>query len=177
MGYDLLMNNFNFHSFTKALLCLVAPMVLLTSAQAEEPSAKTTTEIYQDWQYSCVERNKTTTCEVVQSAVNNQGGVVSQLSAVMNPDGNPQIQIILPHFIHLQKEIAMEVPDQLKLSVQPLFCDPRACYVIQSEQKVLNALKEGDKLDLEVDLISGEKLGVSYSLLGFNAAFNRLSSE
>ena len=171
------MNNGTLHIFIKTFLSLATSIFLLTAAQAEEPSAKTTTEIYQDWQYSCVERNKTTTCEVVQSAVNNQGGVVSQLSAVINPDGNPQIQIILPHFIHLQKEIAMEVPDQLKLSVQPLFCDPRACYVIQSEQKVLNALKEGDKLDLEVDLISGEKLGVSYSLLGFNAAFNRLSGE
>ena len=171
------MNNGTLHIFIKTFLSFATSIFLLTAAQAEEPSAKTTTEIYQDWQYSCVERNKTTTCEVVQSAVNNQGGVVSQLSAVINPDGNPQIQIILPHFIHLQKEIAMEVPDQLKLSVQPLFCDPRACYVIQSEQKVLNALKEGGKLDLEVDLISGEKLGVSYSLLGFNAAFNRLSGE
>lgn len=163
--------NFNF------VFAFIITSLFFLNASAEEPSSKTTTEIYQDWQYSCVEREGTSNCEVVQSAVNSQGGVVSQISAVINPDQKPQVQIILPHFINLQKEISLNIPNQLKLSLQPLFCDPRACYVVLTEEKIFKSLNDGEKLELEVDLISSEKLGISYSLRGFKAAYSRMTGN
>jgi len=163
--------NFNF------VFAFIITSLFFLNASAEEPSSKTTTEIYQDWQYSCVEREGTSKCEVVQSAVNSQGGVVSQISAVINPDQKPQVQIILPHFINLQKEISLNIPNQLKLSLQPLFCDPRACYVVLTEEKIFKSLNDGEKLELEVDLISSEKLGISYSLRGFKAAYSRMAGN
>ena len=159
----------SFFFFFGLILLISSPQIF-----AEEPSAKTTTEIYQDWQYSCVEKNASINCEVVQSAVNNQGGVVSQLSAIVTPEDTPQLQIILPHFVNLQKDVALDIPDQIKLSVEPLFCDPRACYILLTDNKLFKSMKEGNELLLDVDLISGEKLKISYSLSGFGSAFDRL---
>ncbi len=165
-----------------AVLCIgmaAAPAPLAAQGEAEQDSAETETEQFEDWTLWCRPASETQprTCRMHQQAVAQDGGkpVLKFLVGRFGPEKVLGAVIFVPIGVRLPPGLGIQV-DERPLHTYPFeICGPKRCQA--------RAILEGDLLeDLKAGLIgyvkfqnaAGQVLIVPVSLKGFTAALRAL---
>lgn len=165
-----------------AVLCIgvaAAPAPLAAQGEAEQDSAETETEQFEDWTLWCRPESETQprTCRMHQQAVAQDGGkpVLKFLVGRFGPEKVLGAVIFVPIGVRLPPGLGIQV-DERPLHTYPFeICGPKRCQA--------RAILEGDLLeDLKAGLTgyvkfqnaAGQVLIVPVSLKGFTAALRAL---
>jgi len=160
------------------LLVSASLLLLASSISAEEPSGRTVTETFTDWQLVCVEQGKVKRCEVKQTLVNQDNNVVAVITVAKKPDNELLLQLTLPHLLDLTKAVAVSVDGATPRTYPFRFCNKAACFVLAEDKKLFAAFKKGSAGVLAVKPIgTAETMNLNYSLKGFSAALKSLKDS
>ena len=144
-----------------------------------QPDAKITSESYKDWTYNCLMSSDEEQCEIVAKIASSDGGTFAQLSFQINKDGlDPLFQIAVPTLIDLKKPVDLKVDSSPLVELGYSFCNPQACFVAERASiELINALKVGNELVMELRSVVNGDITAKVSLLGFSDAFARLEGQ
>ena len=144
-----------------------------------QPDAKITNEQYKDWTYNCLMSSAEEQCEIVTKILSSDGGTFAQLSFQINKDElDPLFQIAVPTLIDLKKPVDLKVDNSPLVELGYSFCNPQACFVAERASiELINALKGGNELVMQLRSVVNGDITAKVSLLGFTDAFARLVGQ
>ena len=135
-------------------------------------------ENFDAWQFTCVEEQKQKICELRELVFDpNTEEVVSYLSITINPENLTQMQIAFPHAVNLKSPVSLQIDDKDPLELDYAFCNQSACFVAEIiGENFVNFFKAGNQVNLKILLLDNRQANITYSLSGFTAGYNKLSS-
>ena len=135
-------------------------------------------ENFDAWQFTCVEEQKQKICELRELVFDpNTEEVVSYLSITINPENLTQMQIAFPHAVNLKSPVSLQIDDKDPLELDYAYCNQSACFVAEIiGENFVNFFKAGNQVDLKILLLDNRQATITYSLSGFTAGYNKLSS-
>ena len=135
-------------------------------------------ENFDAWQFSCVEEQKQKICELRELVFDpNTEEVVSFLSITINPENLTQMQIAFPHAVNLKSPVSLQIDDKDPLELDYAYCNQSACFVAEIiGENFVNFFKAGNQVNLKILLLDNRQANITYSLSGFTAGYNKLSS-
>ena len=130
------------------------------------------------WQFTCVEEQKQKICELRELVFDpNTEEVVSYLSITINPENLTQMQIAFPHAVNLKSPVSLQIDDKDPLELDYAYCNQSACFVAEIiGENFVNFFKAGNQVNLKILLLDNRQATITYSLSGFTAGYNKLSS-
>ena len=136
-------------------------------------------ENFDAWQFTCVEEQKQKICELRELVFDpNTEEVVSYLSITINPENLTQMQIAFPHAVNLKSPVSLQIDDKDPLELDYAYCNKSACFVAEIiGENFVNFFKAGNQVNLKILLLDNRQATITYSLSGFTAGYNKLSSE
>ena len=135
-------------------------------------------ENFDAWQFTCVEEQKQKICELRELVFDpNTEEVVSYLSITINPENLTQMQIAFPHAVNLKSPVSLQIDDKDPLELDYAYCNQSACFVAEIiGENFVNSFKAGNQVNLKILLLDNRQATITYSLSGFTAGYNKLSS-
>ena len=135
-------------------------------------------ENFDAWQFTCVEEQKQKICELRELVFDpNTEEVVSFLSITINPENLTQMQIAFPHAVNLKSSVSLQIDDKDPLELDYAYCNKSACFVAEIiGENFVNFFKAGNQVNLKILLLDNRQATITYSLSGFTAGYNKLSS-
>ena len=135
-------------------------------------------ENFDAWQFTCVEEQKQKICELRELVFDpNTEEVVSYLSITLNPENLTQMQIAFPHPVNLKSPVSVQIDDKDPLELDYAYCNQSACFVAEIiGENFVNFFKAGNQVNLKILLLDNRQATITYSLSGFTAGYNKLSS-
>ncbi len=135
-------------------------------------------ENFDAWQFTCVEEQKQKICELRELVFDpNTEEVVSYLSITINPESLTQMQIAFPHAVNLKSPVSLQIDDKDPLELDYAYCNQSACFVAEIiGENFVNFFKAGNQVNLKILLLDNRQANITYSLSGFTAGYNKLSS-
>ena len=135
-------------------------------------------ENFDAWQFTCVEEQKQKICELRELVFDpNTEEVVSYLSITINPENLTQMQIAFPHAVNLKSPVSLQIDDKDPLDLDYAYCNKSACFVAEIiGENFVNFFKAGNQVNLKILLLDNRQATITYSLSGFTAGYNKLSS-
>ena len=135
-------------------------------------------ENFDAWQFTCVEEQKQKICELRELVFDpNTEEVVSYLSITLNPENLTQMQIAFPHAVNLKSPVSLQIDDKDPLELDYAYCNKSACFVAEIiGENFVNFFKAGNQVNLKILLLDNRQATITYSLSGFTAGYNKLSS-
>ena len=135
-------------------------------------------ENFDAWQFTCVEEQKQKICELRELVFDpNTEEVVSYLSITINPENLTQMQIAFPHAVNLKSPVSIQIDDKDPLELDYAYCNQSACFVAEIiGENFVNFFKAGNQVNLKILLLDNRQATITYSLSGFTAGYNKLSS-
>ena len=135
-------------------------------------------ENFDAWQFSCVEEQKQKICELRELVFDpNTVEVVSYLSITINPENLTQMQIAFPHAVNLKSPVSLQIDDKDPLELNYAYCNQSACFVAEIiGENFVNFFKAGNQVNLKILILDNRQATITYSLSGFTAGYNKLSS-
>ena len=135
-------------------------------------------ENFDAWQFSCVEEQKQKICELRELVFDpNTEEVVSYLSITINPENLTQMQIAFPHAVNLKSQVSLQIDDKDPLELDYAYCNQSACFVAEIiGENFVNFFKAGNQVNLKILLLDNRQANITYSLSGFTAGYNKLTS-
>ena len=135
-------------------------------------------ENFDAWQFTCVEEQKQKICELRELVFDpNTEEVVSYLSITINPENLTQMQIAFPHAVNLKSPVSLQIDDKDPLELDYAYCNQSACFVAEIiGENFVNYFKAGNQVNLKILLLDNRQATITYSLSGFTAGYNKLSS-
>ena len=135
-------------------------------------------ENFEAWQYTCVSEQNQKICDlrefVFESSTNE---VVSYLSITINPEKLTQMQIAFPHAVNLKSPIKLQIDDENPIDLNYAYCNQSACFVAEIiGDNFVNFFKSGNQVLIKVLFLDNREATITYSLSGFTAGYNKLSS-
>ena len=135
-------------------------------------------ENFDAWQFTCVEEQEQKICELRELVFDpNTEEVVSYLSITLNPENLTQMQIAFPHAVNLKSPVSLQIDDKDPLELDYAYCNQSACFVAEIiGENFVNFFKAGNLVNLKILLLDNRQATITYSLSGFTAGYNKLSS-
>ena len=135
-------------------------------------------ENFDAWQFTCVEEQKQKICELRELVFDpNTEEVVSYLSITINPENLTQMQIAFPHAVNLKSPVSIQIDDNDTLELNYAYCNQSACFIAEIiGENFVNFFKAGNQVNLKILLLDNRQATITYSLSGFTAGYNKLSS-
>ena len=136
-------------------------------------------ENFEAWQFTCVEEQGQKICELRELVFDpNTEEVVSYLSITINPENLTQMQIAFPHAVNLKSPVSLQIDDKDPLELDYAYCNQSACFVAEIiGENFVNFFKAGNQVNLKILLLDNREATITYSLSGFTAGYNKLSSS
>ena len=135
-------------------------------------------ENFEAWQYTCVSEQNQKICDLRELVFDsNTNEVVSYLSITINPDKLTQMQIAFPHAVNLKSPVTLQIDDNDPLDLNYAYCNQSACFVAEIiGDNFVNFFKSGNQVLIKVLFLDNREATITYSLSGFTAGYNKLSS-
>ncbi len=136
-------------------------------------------ENFEAWQYTCVSEQNQKICDLRELVFDsNTNEVVSYLSITINPDKLTQMQIAFPHAVNLKSPIKLQIDEKDPIDLNYAYCNQSACFVAEIiGENFVNFFKAGNQISIKALLLDNREATITYSLSGFTAGYNRLSSS
>ena len=136
-------------------------------------------ENFEAWQFTCVEEQGQKICELRELVFDpNTEEVVSYLSITINPENLTQMQIAFPHAVNLKSPVSIQIDDNDTLELNYAYCNQSACFIAEIiGENFVNLFKAGNQVTLKILLLDNREATITYSLSGFTAGYNKLSSS
>ena len=156
---------------------ILAYLLLIGNLFAEEHILEQ--ENFDAWQFTCVEEQEQKICELRELVFDpNTEEVVSYLSITINPENLTQMQIAFPHAVSLKSPVSLQIDDKDPLELDYAYCNQSACFVAEIiGENFVNFFKAGNQVNLKILLLDNRQATITYSLSGFTAGYNKLSSS
>ena len=156
---------------------ILAYLLLIGNLFAEEHILEQ--ENFDAWQFTCVEEQEQKICELRELVFDpNTEEVVSYLSITVNPENLTQMQIAFPHAVNLKSPVSLQIDDKDPLELDYAYCNQSACFVAEIiGENFVNFFKAGNQVNLKILLLDNRQATITYSLSGFTAGYNKLSSS
>ena len=135
-------------------------------------------ENFEAWQFTCVQEQSQKLCDLREFVLDSDTNeVVSYLSITISTEALTQMQIAFPHAVNLKSPIQLQIDDKEPLELGYAYCNQSACFIAEIiAENFINLFKAGNQLTLKVLLLDNREATITYSLAGFTAGYNRLSS-
>ena len=135
-------------------------------------------EYYDAWQFTCVDEKSRKICDLRELVVDpNTEEVVSYISITINPENLTQMQIAFPHAVNLKNPVSLQIDEKDPLELNYAYCNQSACFVAEIiGENFINFFKAGNQIIIKVLLLDNREATITYSLAGFTAGYNKLSS-
>ena len=135
-------------------------------------------ENFEAWQYTCVSEQNQKICDLRELVFDsNTNEVVSYLSITINPDKLTQMQIAFPHAVNLKSPIKLQIDEKDPIDLNHAYCNQSACFVAEIiGENFVNFFKSGNQVLIKVLFLDNREATITYSLSGFTAGYNKLSS-
>lgn len=157
-----------------AALCLLGgpstaqPVV---STPKEESGAKS------DWAKRCNDNGK---CIIQTGLVDDKGELVAMMALTKHPTDGLVGELRTPVGLHIPSGL-LAIVDDGKYEFKPtlITCLPQTCLsAFRATDEVIDALKKGGKLNVNfIEVRSGKKIGLSFSLIGFTAQLKEFQAS
>ena len=136
-------------------------------------------ENFEAWQFTCVSEQNQKICDLRELVFDsNTNEVVSYLSLTINPENLTQMQIAFPHAVNLKSPVKLQIDDNDPLDLNYAYCNQSACFVAEIiGENFVNFFKAGNQISLKVLFLDNREATITYSLSGFTAGYNKLSSS
>ena len=136
-------------------------------------------ENFEAWQFTCVSEQNQKICDLRELVFDsNTNEVVSYLSITINPENLTQMQIAFPHAVNLKSPVKLQIDDNDPLDLNYAYCNQSACFVAEIVgENFVNFFKAGNQISLKVLFLDNREATITYSLNGFTAGYNKLSSS
>ena len=136
-------------------------------------------ENFEAWQFTCVSEQNQKICDLRELVFDsNTNEVVSYLSITINPENLTQMQIAFPHAVNLKSPVKLQIDDNDPLDLNYAYCNQSACFVAEIiGENFVNFFKAGNQISLKVLFLDNREATITYSLSGFTAGYNKLSSS
>ena len=136
-------------------------------------------ENFDAWQFTCVEEQEQKICELRELVFDpNTEEVVSYLSITLNPENLTQMQIAFPHAVNLKNPVSLQIDDKDPLELNYAYCNQSACFIAEIiGENFVNFFKAGNQVTIKVSLLDNREATITYSLSGFTAGYNKLSTS
>ena len=136
-------------------------------------------ENFEAWQFTCVNEQEQKICDLRELVFDpNTEEVVSYLSITINPDNLTQMQIAFPHAVNLKSPVSLQIDDKDPLDLNYAYCNQSACFVAEIiAENFVNFFKAGNQVIIKILLLDNREATITYSLSGFTAGYNKLSSS
>ena len=136
-------------------------------------------ENFEAWQFTCINEQEQKICDLRELVFDpNTEEVVSYLSITINPDNLTQMQIAFPHAVNLKIPVSLQIDDNNPLDLNYAYCNKNACFVAEIiAENFVNFFKAGSQVILKISLLDNRQATITYSLSGFTAGYNKLSSS
>tara|TARA_Y100001935_G_scaffold104635_1_gene86847 strand:+ start:45 stop:533 length:489 start_codon:yes stop_codon:yes gene_type:complete len=156
---------------------ILAYLILIGTLFADEHILEQ--ENFDAWQFTCVEEQEQKICELRELVFDpNTEEVVSYLSITINPENLTQMQIAFPHAVNLKSPVSLQIDDKDPLELDYAYCNQSACFVAEIiGENFVNFFKAGNQVNLKILLLDNRQATITYSLSGFTAGYNKLSSS
>ena len=135
-------------------------------------------ENFEAWQFACIEEQSQKICDLRELVIDpNTNEVVSYISLGINPDNLTQMQIAFPHAVNLKSTVQLQIDDKEPIELKYAYCNQSACFIAEIiAENFVNLLKAGSTLQVKAFLLDNREATITYSLAGFTAGYNRLST-
>ena len=135
-------------------------------------------ENFEAWQFACIEEQSQKICDLRELVIDpNTNEVVSYISLGINPDNLTQMQIAFPHAVNLKSAVQLQIDDKEPIELKYAYCNQSACFIAEIiAENFVNLLKAGSTLKVKALLLDNREATITYSLAGFTAGYNRLST-
>ena len=135
-------------------------------------------ENFEAWQFACIEEQSQKICDLRELVIDpNTNEVVSYISLGINPDNLTQMQIAFPHAVNLKSTVQLQIDDKEPIELKYAYCNQSACFIAEIiAENFVNLLKAGSTLQVKALLLDNREATITYSLAGFTAGYNRLST-
>ena len=135
-------------------------------------------ENFEAWQFACIEEQSQKICDLRELVIDpNTNEVVSYISLGINPDNLTQMQIAFPHAVNLKSAVQLQIDDKEPIELKYAYCNQSACFIAEIiAENFVNLLKAGSTLQVKAFLLDNREATITYSLAGFTAGYNRLST-
>ncbi len=136
-------------------------------------------ENFEAWQFTCVSEQNQKICDLRELVFDsNTNEVVSYLSITINPENLTQMQIAFPHAVNLKSPVKLQIDENDPLDLNYAYCNQSACFVAEIiGENFVNFFKAGKQILLKVLFLDNREATITYSLNGFTAGYNKLSSS
>ena len=136
-------------------------------------------ENFEAWQFTCVSEQNQKICDLRDLVFDsNTNEVVSYLSITINPENLTQMQIAFPHAVNLKSPVKLQIDENDPLDLNYAYCNQSACFVAEIiGENFVNFFKAGNQISLKVLFLDNREATITYSLNGFTAGYNKLSSS
>lgn len=178
------------HIFVSTLLRAILTTLMMTigipAAVAQDTSSKpdVLSETYRDWIVIC--RNAPAQgdqpgprlCEMTQE-LRQQENAQRVLAIALRPEeeaGAGSFTMVTPFGLKVSEQVVMEIDGVTVVQAPFQTCLPEGCIVqARIEPDGIEIMRKDSSAIMKLPIISGADLEVTISLLGFSAAWNRLS--
>lgn len=171
-----------------ALAIAMAAVIALSGAAAVAQDATSgpdiLSETYRDWIVRCQtapaqgDQSGTRLCEMVQDLRQQEGGE-RVLSIALRPEenaGDGFLTMITPFGLKVIEQVQIDIDDATIAQAPFQTCLPQGCIVQASlGETAIASMRGGETAVIRLPTATGEAFEVSISLLGFTAAWTRLS--
>ena len=156
---------------------ILAYLLLIGNLFAEEHILEQ--ENFDAWQFTCVEEQEQKICELRELVFDpNTEEVVSYLSITVNPENLTQMQIAFPHAVNLKSPVSLQIDDNDPLELNYAYCNQSACFIAEIiGENFVNFFKAGNQVIIKILFLDNREATITYSLSGFTAGYNKLSSS
>ena len=136
-------------------------------------------ENFDAWQFTCVEEQEQKICDLRELVFDpNTEEVVSYISISINPENLTQMQIAFPHAVNLKSPVSLQIDDKDPLELNYAYCNQSACFIAEIiGENFVNFFKAGNQVIIKILLLDNREATITYSLSGFTAGYNKLSSS
>ncbi len=165
-----------------AVLCIglaATPTPLAAQSAADQDSAETETQQFEDWTLRCQPASATQprTCRIYLQAFARDSGKQVLLFRVgrFGPKKALGVLIFVPNGVRLPPGLGIQIDEQAIRAYSFMSCDPESCHVrIGLEGDLLSDFKAGLAGNVRFQDAAGRELIVQFSLMGFSAALQAL---
>lgn len=180
-------------TFLVLTLFLPVPSFAQTEATNQSPS-NISEQIFDDWVYRCAKStpngdgNVGPICEISQSVLVRADPSSDQFVEVLNvalsrarDKANKvgwALAVLTPLDVHLASDFGLKIGKSKAALARYRNCTHQGCWVVLPvDSTTLASLKKSQKATAGFQLITGQDVNVSFSLMGFTKAFSALQSQ
>lgn len=165
----------------KRLLVLMGALFCASSlsgnaaAQTEPLTAE-----YDDWVLNCQDIEGGLPCQIRHRVVdaNSETQVLAFSIVFSTADNAHGMQLTLPLDFLLRPGVSIAIDDYQVDGIEVSYCDANGCYVeARLEQVAIDAFRTGNTGHIHMTVRDGRRIGLPFSLAGFNAAEKKLRIE